>query len=173
MPKLKINRDELQTAFELGTNDATAYLDSEKGAVLIIEETTASWIEDLVTDQETLEDVADMLMDNDDLSPTDRAQLLEAAQVDWDTVNRYREIPQQDSHAGYRDMAAFIASLEDERVRELLEVAIQGSGAFRRFKDTLARTPEVEKAWFAFRNARSVERMMEWLEEEEIRADLV
>jgi len=173
MPKLKINQSDLETAFELGTNDATAYLDSEKGAVLIIEETTVAWIEDLVTDQETLDDVHEMLMDNPELSPTDRAQLLEAAQVDWDTVHRYRQIPQQDSHAGYGDMADFIASLEDDRAREVLAVAIQGSGAFRRFKDALARNPDLEASWYTFRDARTLERLLEWLEEEEISADLV
>jgi hypothetical protein len=48
-------------------------------------------------------------------------------------------IPKQDSRDGYQDMQEYIWSLEDEHLRELLEVAIQGSGAFRRFKDVLSK----------------------------------
>ena len=80
-----------------------------------------------------------------DLSDTDRQQLLDAARIEGDADNRYRMIPKQDSREGYRDMQEYIWSLEDEHLRELLEVAIQGSGAFRRFKDVLYRYPEAQR----------------------------
>jgi hypothetical protein len=47
-------------------------------------------------------------------------------------------------------------------------VAIQGKGAFRRFKDTLARSPSEEQRWYAFQEERLRARVREWLEEEEL-----
>jgi hypothetical protein len=45
--------------------------------------------------------------------------------VEADSDNRYRMIPKLDSHEGYRDMQAYIRSLEADQVREVLEVAIR------------------------------------------------
>jgi len=39
-------------------------------------------------------------------------------------------------------MQAFIATVEDDHLAELLEVAINGKGAFRRFKDVLLKLPQ-------------------------------
>jgi predicted nucleotidyltransferase len=44
-----------------------------------------------------------------------------------------------------------------------LERAIEGRGAFRRFKDTLFEYPELREAWFAFRDARARRHAVEWL----------
>ncbi|MGC9333965.1 MAG: UPF0158 family protein [Anaerolineae bacterium] len=45
---------------------------------------------------------------------------------------------------------------------------MEGRGAFRRFKDLLARHPDVEKAWFAFKDARLQRRVADWLEYHDI-----
>jgi hypothetical protein len=65
-------------------------------------------------------------------------------------------------------MQEYIWSLEDEHLHELLEVAIQGSGAFRRFKDVLYRYPEAQDNWFKFRDEREQRRMLDWLASEGI-----
>lgn len=67
------------------------------------------------------------------------------------------------SSEGYADMEDFIASVRDPRPRDLLQRAIQGRGAFRRFKDTLLELPELRAAWFAFHDARAERRALEWL----------
>jgi len=61
-------------------------------------------------------------------------------------------------------MEDFIATVEDEHLAELLEVAINGRGAFRRFKDVLLRYPEERERWFRFKDERMQERACEWLE---------
>jgi hypothetical protein len=66
---------------------------------------------------------------------------------------------------GYGDMEDFIAQVRDPRARYLLEQAIAGRGAFRRFKDALLDFPELRKAWFAFHDARGERRAIEWLVE--------
>lgn len=68
-----------------------------------------------------------------------------------------------ESREGYRDMEEFTARVRNPRVRDLLERAIQGRGAFRRFKDSLFDLPELREAWFRFHDARMERRALEWL----------
>lgn len=68
-----------------------------------------------------------------------------------------------ESHEGYRDMADFVATVQHRRAADLLERAIAGRGAFRRFKNTLFEFPELRDQWFRFRDARARRRAMQWL----------
>lgn len=70
------------------------------------------------------------------------------------------------SHEAYRDLEDFVARVREPRARDLLERAIAGRGAFRRFKDTLHEFPELREAWFAFHDARMERRAIRWLEAE-------
>lgn len=162
MRKLKINRIDFETAFELSSYETTAYLDTETGAVIFVEDYVVDQLEELLADEDG-EDVETVLQAQTDLSDIERQQLLDAAQVEGNADNRYRMIPKQDSRDGYRDMQEYIWALEDEHLRELLDVAIQGSGAFRRFKDALYRYPEAQENWFRFRDEREKRRMSDWL----------
>jgi hypothetical protein len=81
---------------------------------------------------------------------------------------RYMPIPYQGSDVGYRDMAEFINSVTDNRMRALLDVAINGSGAFRRFKDVLRGYPQERERWFAFQKERAHHRILSWLQSEGI-----
>jgi hypothetical protein len=166
--KLKINRIDFETAFQLNSNETTAYLDTVTGAVIFVEDDVTDQLEELPGDEDSAEDIESLLQARIDLSDIERQQLLDATRIEEDADNRYRMIPQQDSRDGYRDMQEYIGSLEDERLRELLEVAVQGSGAFRRFKDALSRYPEAQKNWFKFRDAREQQRMVDWLASEDI-----
>jgi predicted nucleotidyltransferase len=67
------------------------------------------------------------------------------------------------SHEAYGDMEDFIERVRDPRARDLLARAIEGRGAFRRFKDTLLEFPELRKAWFAFHDVRMERRALAWL----------
>jgi hypothetical protein len=67
------------------------------------------------------------------------------------------------SAEAYRDLEDFVASVRDPRPRGLLERAIAGRGAFRRFKDTLFEFPDLRAAWFAFHDRRMERRAIEWL----------
>ena len=78
---------------------------------------------------------------------------------------RYLPIPQEGSRDSYQDMVDFIETVADERLRDLLEVAIQGRGAFGHFKDVLRRLEyESERdRWFAFSEKCEYGRVVEWL----------
>jgi predicted nucleotidyltransferase len=78
-------------------------------------------------------------------------------ELDWIPIHP------EDSREGYRDMEDFIARVREPRARDLLDRAISGRGAFRRFKDTLFEFPDVREAWFAFHDRRTQRRAVEWL----------
>ena len=64
----------------------------------------------------------------------------------------------------YQDMADFAEGITDERAGRRLARAIQGRGAFRRFKDELHEEhPDLLPAWYAFRDARARRRAVQWL----------
>lgn len=67
-----------------------------------------------------------------------------------------------------RRVAEFADSIRDPRLRELLDVALGGRGAFRRFKDVLAGYPRERERRFRFRDARVREAMREWLDDHAI-----
>jgi hypothetical protein len=64
----------------------------------------------------------------------------------------------------YQDMADFAETINDQRAGRRLARAIQGKGAFRRFKDELHdEHPDLLPAWYAFRDTRATRRAVQWL----------
>jgi predicted nucleotidyltransferase len=72
------------------------------------------------------------------------------------------------SSDGYEDMADFVSGIADRRARERLERAIEGRGAFRRFKDALFEFSELRDLWFSFHDARMRRRAVWWLAENDL-----
>ena len=61
-------------------------------------------------------------------------------------------------------MADFAEDISDDRARRRLGRAIQGKGAFRRFKDELHQEyPDLLPAWYGFSDTRARRRAVEWL----------
>jgi len=130
---LKIDLDELCAAMEDSSYEHEYYLNLETGEILFLSE---------YLDDEEAEKLKEKI-DND--------------------PDSYEKIPKAESHEGYGDMVDFIATVKDKRLVELLEVAINGKGAFRRFKDVLLNYPEERERWFQFRDDRVQEKALEWL----------
>ena len=59
----------------------------------------------------------------------------------------------------------FIASVEDPGRADRLAIAIEGRGAFRRFKDVLAHWPGELERWYALSEERQRGRARSWLTE--------
>jgi hypothetical protein len=69
----------------------------------------------------------------------------------------------------YQDMADFAEGITDERAGRMLLRALQGKGAFRRFRDELHEEhPELLRAWYPFRDARAIGRAVQWLADNEL-----
>ncbi len=92
-----------------------------------------------------------------DLSAIDDPGETHPAERDW---IRVEPLPSRES---YEDLVDFTERVRDSRARDLLERAIAGRGAFRRFKDTLFDFPELREAWFTFHDARMERRALQWL----------
>ena len=61
-------------------------------------------------------------------------------------------------------MADFAEGISDQRAGRSLARAIEGHGAFRRFKDRLHQNyPDLLPAWHAFQSVRAKRRAVEWL----------
>ncbi len=61
----------------------------------------------------------------------------------------------------YRIMEDFCYSLEDDKVREILCVAIEGKGAFSRFKGVIARY-DIQDLWYQYRDEKLKEIAIRW-----------
>ncbi len=103
-----------------------------------------------------------------DVPDWQRETLEEADRVERGFGTRYVAIPRDDAHDAYRDMDDFIPTVGDGRLQERLSDAIDGRGAFGRFKRVLSDHDEERERWFAFRDARLRERIVGWLDDEGI-----
>jgi hypothetical protein len=73
-------------------------------------------------------------------------------------------IDPEPSYVWYQDMVDFAEGISDERAGRSLGRAIQGRGAFRRFKDCLHQDfPHLLPMWYAFSDVRAKRRAVEWL----------
>jgi hypothetical protein len=75
----------------------------------------------------------------------------------------YLRIDPVSSREQYRWMERFIPMVEDPTLRGKLTQAIDGKGAFRRFKDVLMSYGTERERWFAFRSERLRTFMEAWL----------
>jgi hypothetical protein len=132
---LDIDLDELCQAMDDSSYEHDYYLDLETGDILFVSENM-----------------------DDEESRKLREQIEEGS-------DRYELVPKADSNEGYGDMEDFIYTVEDLHLAELLMVAINGRGAFRRFKDVLLNYPEARDRWFSFKDERVQQRALEWLDD--------
>ena len=143
-----------------------AYLDLETGAVLVIPPEVSSELERLEELGESA--TPEALAAASALPNWERELIPDALRVEEGFGMRFIRIPHDESRDAYNDMAAFIETVRDGRLQERLSDAIHGRGAFRRFKDTLAREDAERERWFAFQAARVHQRILAWLAEEGI-----
>ena len=66
-------------------------------------------------------------------------------------------------------MVDFAEGISDRAASRRMSGALQGRGAFRRFKDQLyEHEPELISAWHALRDVRAQRRAVEWLLDQEL-----
>ena len=131
---MRIDWQALEIAFDSAGPEVQAWLDLRTGEVLLCY---------------AMEDVAE------------RADFADRVAADPD---RYAEVQAPGSSELWRWMAEFAESLRDERLRDLLEVALRGTGAFHRFQEILhIHAPEQRERWHAIRDARMREAIERWV----------
>jgi hypothetical protein len=166
---LKVNLEDLKDAFNSAFGEKWHYLDLETGEVVLVTSDTRRQLEAIleITGAENVEAINEAIQ-NEDIPAWQKDSLYSAAQVEFGYNSHFIEIPQADSRQGYENMEAFIETVSNRHLRELLQVAIQGKGAFRRFKDVLATYPQERDRWFQFHDKRLHQQVLDWLENENI-----
>jgi hypothetical protein len=97
---------------------------------------------------------------DDELLPVPREELVES--------DRFTFIEPLESRLGWEEMRDFAGRVEDRRLRELLEVALAGKGAFGRFKAVLADFPQERARWFAEHDQHMEVQVRAWLDRQGI-----
>ncbi|OIO96743.1 MAG: hypothetical protein AUK03_03435 [Anaerolineae bacterium CG2_30_64_16] len=174
MRQLNVNLDDLAFAFESSFEETHNYFDRQTGEVVVVMDAARRELEALYEELDVEEDKAgelpalSSLLEQQDLPDWQKQAVLEADEIDRGYGTRFIAVPQVDSHEAYGDMEDLITTVKNPHLRELLEVAIMGRGAFRRFKDVLLNYPHERERWFAFRDARMAEQVREWLADHDI-----
>ena len=147
--KLKDIADEL--SFQ--TDESTAYFDVDTGKVFTVGEEEGIAVE------------ADCPLED---SPEWQHEVIELARkVANDKNNRYLELPSKWDFHEYAVMERFFRSVEDQERSDVLCITIQGSGAFRRFKEMAHRFGIIDD-WYQYRDNALKELAVDWCEEHEI-----
>jgi hypothetical protein len=84
---------------------------------------------------------------------------------------RFVKIDPASSREQYRWMERFVASVSEQQLKERLLVAIDGKGAFRRFKDVLLSYPQERERWFNYRAALLHFHINQWFESKGLEPD--
>ncbi|WP_145410686.1 UPF0158 family protein [Paenibacillus xylanexedens] len=138
--------DHIEMDFE-GTN---AYVNLKTGELVSISEDDLRNAED---------------MDEQEISklPDWRQVSLEIAIQFIENENQYEALPTKEDFDAYGMMERFISTLNNDKQSAVLDDAIRGKGAFRRFKDKADDLGLLE-AWYRFENECYKEIAVEWCE---------
>lgn len=166
--QVPVDMGELEIALQTDAMEMQAYLDLETGQVVwVMDEFRRKWEaiwDELLEGEDPLEALEAYLAEQDDIIITwQKDEIRQAARVEEGYMQRYLSIDPE-PYSDYNDMERFIWRVEDDGIAAELENAIRGRGAFRYFKDVLARYPEVREAWYAFKDSRIEMRVRDWLE---------
>lgn len=170
--KVKVDMESLEMAFEDRSPEVSYYLDLDTGEVVAI---TFEINEELQSIYEEMPEEYDEGAFEEALRKRGLPEWMEEAVQKADLVEtgygeRFFRVPNDESRDAYGDaygdMADFIGTVADGRLRDRLERSIAGKGAFRRFKYVLLDYPGERERWFRFKSDRLRGRIVAWLGEE-------
>ncbi|MFD0676889.1 MULTISPECIES: UPF0158 family protein [unclassified Paenibacillus] len=146
---MKVKLRDIIDGMDMMFDGSNSYLNIKTGEVITVS------VEELraAEEEESFEHLHDWQQDN-----------MEVAIDVIENFENYKELPTKFDINDYAMMESYIYSLENEQsARSLLE-AIQGKGAFRRFKDTLAYLGILDN-WYAYRHECYKKIAIEWCED--------
>jgi hypothetical protein len=170
---LPIDLDDLKLAWSGGFEEMVHYLDRETGEVVSITGETQRLLEALLARMEdapterVLESVLAAIQEQP-WPQWQRQAVGAAAVVELVDGDRFLSIPRADSQEAYDDRVAFVQTVRNTQIHAQLQHALQGKGAFGRFKAALGRYSDERERWFRFEDERIHERLLEWLDAEGI-----
>ena len=138
---LKLTVDQISDEIEMGSVDATIYLNPKTGQTARI--SALAMVEE------------------------EQEEAIAAAGGEESLL----VLPHIESHEGYRWMEEFAETVTSERLCGMLAVALNGKGAFRRFKDVLASFPKERQQWSEFERQKLLALAREWADENGLRLE--
>jgi hypothetical protein len=167
MKQLKINFDEVQKAMEDVVRDTfDYYLDLETGEVATFSEEILGEARLRLYDsdlEELDDDIEYMEFDEEPELPDWMLDEIELAIEILLDEERFIRIPERSSAMAFESMAEFAGAVEDPLLKEKLGSALDGKGAFRKFKDTLIDYPKERKRWHGYNATAMKNEITEWL----------
>lgn len=148
-----VKLDDLITVIEIQMDETNTYINTKTGEVITLsrEEMRAA------EDEDPLENYPDWQREN----------IEQAIKIIEDDAEVYLYFTLSNDYNEYEIVEEFIGTLSEAEVRKELFGAIQGRGAFRRFKDGIIEH-DVEKLWFDFKEKKVKELVIEWCEEKDL-----
>lgn len=143
---MKPKLSDIVDALDMHLDEATYYLDRQSGEVLLITDEIVSALNDGRTDL-----------------PDWMVEAVVVARRVAEQPDRHLELPSQWDIDEYSMMGRFAGSRESDAHCDALTSAIEGRGAFRRFKDTAHRIGQID-AWYAYKAAAMEQAAIDWLE---------
>jgi len=151
MKKLPVKVDELAFSMSFNSYGAIDYFDTETGELVNIPVELQNFDFD---DELAIKRLPDWMK-----------EILPAAKEIAEETGRYYAVPQIPSYEIYNLMEEFAETRPDDRLRNKLFRALNGRGAFRRFKDVLYDYPEERDRWFGMEEEYLEQQAREWLEQ--------
>lgn len=170
---MKIDIGELVNAYDMHDFEGSYYLDKQTGEILVVTDEAdaiADDIYDTLGEDVSPEQITEYFAGRADIHDWQADDARVALRVSRD-AERMLTVPKVETRDAYRDMEAFVATMPDRALRDRLEDAIEGRGAFGRFKRALESDDGARERWFAFKDERLRERVLEWLADEGIAID--
>lgn len=146
---------DLVESLDFQHDEYRSYFDRQTGRVVSVEISILSAFEE--GDEDDLDDVPDWQKDEVEI----------ARAIVEDQGNRFIEPLDKSDFHEYGHMEEFIDTVRDRRIASALARAIKGSGAFRRFKDTLYHFG-MQDQWYEYREKAMKEFVIEWAEENDL-----
>jgi hypothetical protein len=167
MRKLKVDFDEIQKAMEDVVRDSFDYfLDLETGEIIALSEDVLSVMKSNLHEDEYDEigdDIEYIEFDEEPELPEWMEDEMEMIMEILFNEERYVRIPERQSGEAYITMKNFSETLSDHRLKEKLSAALNGKGAFARFKSVLIDYPKERKRWHGY-NAKAMKKaIIDWL----------
>ena len=146
---------DLILALEMPSEEFRTYFDRKTGAVVSVEETMLSSLED--GEEEDLDDLAEWRKEEYEV----------AKEIVADDGSRFLSPPDKFEFHEYQVMEDFIRSIDDNEAANQLWRAIKGRGAFRYFKDTLHKLG-IQQSWYDYLEDAQREFVIGWAKENNV-----
>lgn len=149
-----VRLDDLVGEIEMQFDDHFTFINTETGDVITLtgEELRAA------EDEKPLEKFPSWQREN----------IEKAISILEDEKGVYVDFPLKNKYNEYEIIQDFIGTLVDDEIRAELYDAIQGRGAFRRFKDGVIEHG-MDKEWYRYKESRIKELVMEWCKDHDIK----